>query len=344
MSGGGKDIALDAMGGDRAPGEIVVGALRAASRLDGRLLLVGDPEALRPLLPATLPRNVEIVPASQSVGMEEKPLDAYRKKKDSSLYVGARLVKEGRAAALVSAGNTGAVSAHTLLLWRQIPGIRRPAIASWLPNTDGGFILLDAGASPDVDPEDLVAFARMGRAYSQGLWDREDPKVHLLNIGEEPGKGNAFAKAAYHQLESLPYFAGNIEGKDMFGGPCDVVVCEAFLGNVVLKSAEGLAELITDTIRRGVPTHPLRRMMYWPVRRVMAPLRRQMNYDEIGGSPLLGLNGVCVIAHGRSNAKAIENALLQTQRMVRAGLVETIRAGAAAHPTVVAPPSPSEDL
>ena len=335
------NIALDAMGGDHAPKEIVLGALLAAPKLRGTLFLVGQPEVVIPLLGPNPPANIEVVSASQAVGMEEGPLDAYRKKKDSSLMVATRLVKEGRAEAMVSAGNTGAAAAHSLLSWRQVPGIHRPAIASWLPNAHGGFILLDAGASPDVDPEHLVEFARMGRAYSQRVFGREEPKVHLLNIGEEPGKGNAFAKAAYKLLEEhIPYFAGNIEGKDMYSKPCDVVVCEAFIGNVVLKASEGVAELIMDTIRQGIPEDPLTRALYWPVKKVMAPLKAQMSYSEIGGSPLLGLNGVCIICHGRSNARAMENALLQAQTMTESGLMEAIRASAG--PPKVQTPAPGD--
>ncbi|RYG75679.1 phosphate acyltransferase PlsX [bacterium] len=324
-------VALDAMGGDHAPDEIVRGALAAAPRMKGPLLLVGRPEAIRPLLPADAPRNIEIVPASQEVGMEEKPLDAYRKKKDSSLMVATRLVKEGRAGAMVSAGNTGAATAHALLLWRQVEGVHRPAIASWLPSAHGGFILLDAGASPDIDPEHLVEFALMGRAYAQSVLGRKHARVHLLNIGEEPGKGSAFAKAGYELLKDKPWFAGNIEGKTMFAEPCDVVVCEGFVGNITLKTAEGVAELMTNIIREGVPRNPAVRPLYWPVKRVMAPLKKRMDYAEIGGSPLLGLNGVCVIAHGRSNARAIENAVLLAQSALDADLLGTIRRAAAGH-------------
>lgn len=320
-------IALDAMGGDHAPGEIVRGALGAAERLGRGVFLVGDPAAIAPFVPPEgLPPGVEIVPARESVAMDEKPLDAYRKKKDSSLMVCARLVREGRASAMVSAGNTGAAAAHALLTWRPVEGIRRPAIASFMPNAHDGFILLDAGASPDVDPSHLVEFARMGRAYAELLLGRRDVGVHLLNIGQEAGKGGAFAKEAHAALSDLPYFRGNIEGKAMFAEPCDVVVCEGFLGNVVLKTAEGVAELITDIIRREVPTSPLVRPLYWPVKKVTAPIRDKMDYAAVGGSPLLGLNGVCLIAHGRSDARAIENALLQTDRLVGMDVVGAIRA------------------
>lgn len=318
-------VALDAMGGDHAPGEIVRGAVAAARRSSAPILLVGRPEAIRPLLPSDVPGTIEIVSASQEVTMDEKPLDAYRKKKDSSLMVATRLVQEGRAGAMVSAGNTGAATAHALLSWRQVHGVHRPAIASWLPSAHGGFILLDAGASPDIDPEHLVEFALMGRAYAQSVLGRKGVRVHLLNIGQEEGKGSAFAKAGYELLRSFPWFAGNIEGKTMFAQPCDVVVCEGFVGNITLKTAEGVAELMTSKIRKGVPKSPLVRPLYWPVRKVMEPLRRDMDYAEIGGSPLLGLNGVCVIAHGRSNARAIMNAVLLAQRCLDGDLLGTIR-------------------
>lgn len=318
-------IALDVMGGDHAPEAIVAGALEAAPHLRGPLYLVGDLERIKPLLPSQLPSVITLVHASQTVEMGEKPLEAYRKKKDSSLMVACRLVKEGKAQAMVSAGNTGAATATCQLQWRQMSGIHRPAIASPLPNRHGGFVLLDAGASPDVDPIHLVEFAVMGRAYAQKIMGRPNPKVHLLNIGEEPGKGNGFARQVYELLSQHEWFCGNIEGKTMYAQPCDVVICDAFVGNIVLKTSEGLAELIVDTIKSQVPTNPILKSLYWPVRKVTAPLRKSMDYAEIGGSPLLGLNGLCMISHGRSNARAIKNALLLTQRAMDNELVDTIR-------------------
>jgi glycerol-3-phosphate acyltransferase PlsX len=322
-------IALDAMGGDHAPEAIVAGALEAAPHLRMPLLLVGDTEKLRAFLPAKLPNQIELVHASQQVDMADKPLDAYRKKKDSSLRVACRMVKDGRAQAMVSAGNTGAAVATAQLTWRQLPGIHRPAIVSPLPNHHGGFVILDAGASPDVDPKHLVEFAVMGRAYAQKMMGRPNPKIHLLNIGEEEGKGNVFAREVYQLLSGYEWFAGNIEGKGMYNEPCDVVICDAFVGNIVLKTSEGLAELIMDTIRSGIPKNRLLRLLYWPVRRVVAPLRPHMDYANIGGSPLLGLNGLCMICHGRSNARAIKNALLVTQKALENELVETLRDAAA---------------
>jgi len=319
------NIAVDAMGGDHAPREIVLGALEAAPLVSGNILLVGQPEALEPLLIAGRPRNVEIVPASEIVEMHEKPLEALRKKKNSSLIVAANLVHEGKAAAMVSAGNTGAATAASLLTWRQVQGIHRPAIGSLIPSRGDGFVLLDAGASPDVDPEHLVEFAVMGRAYMERVQGRKNPKVHLLNIGEEEGKGSAFAKQAQKLLSEHAWFAGNIEGKTMFDADTDVVVCDAFVGNIVLKTCEGIAEFMADMIRGGVPKGTLARLPYFKVREVMAPVRKKMDYAEVGGSPLLGLNGVCIIAHGRSNAKAIKNAVLMAQRSIDGNLVQTIR-------------------
>lgn len=313
------------MGGDHAPNEVVSGALMALPHLKRNLILVGDEQKIKALLPSGLPSRVQVVHATQVVEMDEKPLEAYRKKKDSSMLVGIRLVKEGKAEAFVSAGSTGAASATSLLTWRQIPGIHRPAIGTQLPNRHGGFVMLDSGASPDVDPEHLVEFAIMGRAYAEKVMGRSNPTVHLINIGEEEGKGNAFAKQSFKLLSKFEWFKGNIEGKDMFNSPCDVVVCEAFVGNVVLKTAEGVAEMFAKYIKEGVPENPIFRTAYWPVQKVMAPIKKHMDYAEVGGSPLLGLNGICIIAHGRSNAKAIKNAILMADRAAENRLVESIR-------------------
>lgn len=313
------------MGGDHAPKEIVQGALDAAPLISNTILLVGDPARISALLPSPCPSNIEIHPASESIEMHEKPLEALRRKKDSSMVVCTNLVKDGAAEAFVSAGNTGAATASSLLTWRQMHGFHRPAIASEIPNYHGKFLLLDAGASPDVDPEHLVEFALMGRAYAQQIWERTDPKVHLLNIGEEEGKGNAFAKQAHALLAKHEWFAGNIEGKDMFASPCDVVVCDAFVGNIVLKTSEGVAELIMRLIKEQVPTNFVAKLPYAPLKGLMAPLRKRMDYAEVGGSPLLGLNGLCIICHGRSNAKAIKNALLLAQKAIENKLVDTIR-------------------
>lgn len=225
---------------------------------------------------------------------------------------------------MVSAGNTGAASATALLSWRQMEGIHRPAIAQVFPNKFGRFLLLDAGASPDVDPEHLLEFALMGRAYSEKVLGKKNPTAYLLNIGEEAGKGNLFARTAFDLLTGHDWFGGNIEGKDLFRREVDVVVCDAFTGNILLKACEGVAEFILDEIRASVPGWPVR-ALFLPMRQAMRPLKAKIDYAEYGGSPLLGLNGICVIGHGRSNARAIENAILNAQLAVRADLVRTIR-------------------
>jgi len=319
------NIAVDAMGGDHAPAEIVHGSLQAAPFVSKKILLVGDPSAIERHLGQDRPANIEIVPASEVVEMHEKPLEALRKKKDSSMIVSANLVRDGAAGAMVSAGNTGAATAASLLTWRQVQGIHRPAIGSLIPSRGAGFLLLDAGASPDVDPEHLVEFAVMGRAYMEKVEGRKNPRVHLLNIGEEEGKGSAFAKQTQKLLTCHHWFAGNIEGKDMFRADTDVVVCDAFVGNIVLKTCEGVAEFMAEMIREGVPKNKFAQLPYFPMRKVMAPIRKKMDYAEVGGSPLLGLNGVCIIAHGRSNAKAIKNAILMAERSIHGNLVQTIR-------------------
>ncbi len=319
------NIAVDAMGGDHAPAEVVHGAIQAATFVPGKIFLVGIPEAIERHLGGNRPANIEIVAATEVVDMHEKPTEAIRRKKDSSMAVAANMVKDGSAAAFVSAGNTGAATAISLLTWRQITGIHRPAIGTMMPGRGDGFLLLDAGASPDVEPENIIEFAVMGRSYLEKVERRPNPRVHLLNIGEEEGKGSAWAKQCQNLLSEHAWFAGNIEGKDMFAAEVDVVVCDAFVGNIVLKTCEGVAEFMTEMIRNEVPTHPLARIPYLPIRKVMHPVKVKMDYSEVGGSPLLGLNGICVIAHGRSNAKAIKNAILMAQRAIDGELVQSIR-------------------
>lgn len=318
-------IALDAMGGDHAPEAIVEGALVAAQDFQIPILVVGDETRLKKLVQGPGSEHLEIVHASQVVEMDEKPVDALRKKKDSSLSVAVNLVKEGRAGAMVSAGNTGAATAASLLAWRQMPGIHRPAIATLMPNRSSHFLLLDAGASPDVDPQHLVEFALMGMAYAEQVMGKKNPRVHLLNIGEEPGKGNAFAKRVQELMGEHEWFAGNIEGKDLFRTDPDVVVCDAFVGNIVLKVAEGVAEFITETVKSQIPTNKLLQIPYAPAKKLFKPLKEKMDYAEYGGSPLLGLNHLCIISHGRSNARAIRNAIRVAKTAVENDLIEKIR-------------------
>lgn len=312
------------MGGDHAPAEIVRGTLAAAHEIKGTLILVGQPDEIQKHLQGPTPANVMIHPASEVVTMEDKPTDALRKKRDSSIAVCVELVRKGQAEAVVSAGNTGAATAASLLGWRQISGIHRPAIAATFPSRKGRFVVLDAGASPDVDPEHLLEFAVMGRSYVQGMMGNPNPRVHLLNIGEEPGKGNAFAKAAFDRLNGHDWFAGNIESNYVFKQECDVVVCDAYTGNILLKAAEGVAEFIMAEIKEAIPTGPAS-VFFLPLKNVVGPLRKKIDYAEYGGMPLLGLNGITIICHGRSSAKAILNAIRQAAKAVESGVVEKTR-------------------
>ena len=319
-------IAVDAMGGDHAPEAIVRGVLDASSEVKHKIFLVGDIERLKMLMPNKMPQNVELIHASECIEMSEKPMEALRKKRDSSISVGIDLVKTKRAEVFVSAGNTGACTAGCLISWKPIEGFKRPAIASPFPNLHDGFYLLDAGASPDIDPEQILDFAVMGRSYVKCVAGRPYPRVHLLNIGEEAGKGNAFAKKAYDLLSRFDWFAGNIEGKDMFHIKCDIVLCDAFVGNIVLKTAEGIGELVDKLIKQQIPKNKFARLPYLPARNLFAPLRKKMDYAEIGGSPLLGLNGLGIICHGRSDARAMKNAVLLAQKGIDSRLVHEMRA------------------
>lgn len=309
-------IALDAMGGDHAPSEIVKGAVEASPHIQGEILLVGETSAIKSSFHGNFPPNVRLIHASQSIDMHEAPVEALRRKKDSSLVVAANLVRDGEADAMISAGNTGAATAAATMYWKCLPGISRPAIATIFPSKTGRFVFLDSGATVDADAQNMVEFAIMGAAYAQTVLGIANPRVGLLNIGEEETKGNALTKQSYRLFrEHIDNFVGNVEGKDMWKGAADVVVCEAFVGNVVLKSSEGLGELIFSAIKDELSANTLSKigaMLF--LRAPFREIKKKTDYDEYGGAPLLGVNGLCVICHGRSNAKAIRNAILVVKR------------------------------
>lgn len=319
-------IALDAMGGDHAPMEIVKGAVEVAPQLEGEILLVGEANAISHVQTGPLPSNVRIVEASQVVEMHESPVEALRKKKDSSLVVAANLVKTGEADAFISAGNTGACAAAAHMFWKCLPNINRPAIVTIFPSRKGQFVLLDSGATVDADVRNMVEFALMGGAYSEAVMGVKTPKIGLLNIGEEETKGNALAKASHKAMAaSIPNFVGNVEGKEIFNGDVDVVVCDAFVGNVLLKAAEGMGEFLVDLVRAALPKNSLmRNFTKWLMRDGLRELQRKTDYAEYGGAPLLGVNGLCIICHGRSSAKAIRNAVLAAQREHRSHMNDLI--------------------
>jgi glycerol-3-phosphate acyltransferase PlsX len=316
------------MGGDHAPKEIVAGAVRAAAQIDGEILLVGSSDAIAASHVGSLPANVRVIEASQTIDMHDSPVDALRRKKDSSLVIAANLVRDGEADAMISAGNTGAAAAAATMLWKTLPGISRPAIATVFPSRTGHFVVLDSGATVDADPRNMLEFAVMGSAYAETVLQIAEPKVALLNIGEEASKGNSLTKSSYKLLhDNLPNFVGNVEGKDMWKGGYDVVVCEAFVGNVVLKASEGLGEFLFDLIREGLTKNPITKVVAGLfLKSTFRDIRRRTDYSEYGGAPLLGVNGLCVICHGRSNAKAIANAILVVKREHQEHLNDRIEA------------------
>ncbi len=322
-------IAVDAMGGDFAPAAVVEGAVLASQKIEHQIILVGRKQDIEPLLAGakTPVRNIEIHDAQDVVTMDEQPAQAVRRKKNASLVVCGDLVKAGRAQAFVSAGNTGAGMAVALLIVGRIAGIDRPAIAALLPNRNGRTILLDAGANVDCEPSNLVQFAVMGNIYAQQMLGVAQPRVGLLNIGEEQGKGNEQAKESFHLLQQAPIqFMGNIEGPDLFNGRCDVAVCDGFVGNVVLKVSEGAAELFKNYIKDEFDRRPLLKAAIGPLLKpVLGGVARRTDYREVGGAPLLGVNGVCIISHGRSNATAIANAIRTAGEAASHGIVDRIR-------------------
>lgn len=306
-------IAVDAMGGDFAPAVTVEGAVETLSESeDIEITLVGDEPSIKKELSGKRypPTRLRIKHASQVVGMDEPALAAIRKKKDSSIRKAAELVKGGEADAVVSAGHSGVAMATALLMLGASKGVERPAIATIMPTLKGPFVLLDAGANVDCTPENLLQFALMGDAYCKTMFATPEPKIALLSIGEEDTKGNLLTREAFKLLkDSGIRFIGNIEGKDIFSGNADVVVCDGFVGNIVLKTSEGLAEAIMKMLKREIADVTTGRIGYLLMKPALRNFRKKTDYAEYGGAPLLGINGTCIISHGRSSAKAIRNAI-----------------------------------
>ena len=336
-------IALDAMGGDHGLSPVVEGALQALKELDVELILVGHEDSLRSELErvqCTDPR-VTVHHASQTVGMHESPTQVARKKRDSSIWVATDLVKTGEAQAVVSAGNTGAAMVSAFFLLGTIKGVERPAIAATLPTIRGTAIMLDVGATVDCSAQQLHQFAIMGHEYAKHLMEIAQPRVGLLSIGEEATKGNEVTKEAFRLLkESSLNFIGNVEGKDVYSGTADVIVCDGFLGNVSLKISEGLAEAMKKILMSEVMNSTLGRLSLAFMTGPLMRLKRRTDYAEFGGAPLLGVNGVCMICHGRSSAKAIKNAIRRANALTQGRLIDLIRRDIAESLTSPMTPSP----
>jgi glycerol-3-phosphate acyltransferase PlsX len=308
-------IAVDAMGGDSAPQSAVEGAFRAASEDGLAILLVGDrarvEAELRRLGPlGAAGGTIEVVHAEEVVGMDEPAITPIRKKRRSSLRLAAELVKDGRASAMVTAGNTGAAMIAAKMVIGTVPGVDRPALAAVLPNRHGRTVLLDVGANVDSKPVHLREFAVMGHFYAQEVIGTPSPRIGLMSIGEEEGKGTDLTREVFKVLKTTGLnFVGNVEGGDLFNGTVDVIVCDGFVGNVVLKSAEGLAELILRMLREEISGSPRGKLGYQLAKPAFDRFRERTDYSEYGAAPLLGLNGGCFIGHGRSNARAMQSAI-----------------------------------
>lgn len=317
------------MGGDFAPEEVILGALSVA-REDPQteLVLVGDGAAIASVLDAqdSIPANVQVRATSQTIAMDEHPAQAVRKKRDSSLVVAGQMVKNGEAEAAFSAGNTGAAMAIAILDIGRIPGVERPAIAATLPTLKGRVLLLDAGANVDCSPRNLLQFGLLGTIYAEKVQGKTNPTVGLLNVGGEEGKGDELSRDAYALLKASPLnFQGNVEGKDVFEHAVDVIVCDGFAGNVLLKSGEGVAELIVAILQGEIDADPHIKESMSVFAPIFHRLMQRIDYAEYGGAPLLGVQGVSFIGHGRSKARAIASGLRAAGEAARSGYVAAIR-------------------
>ena len=308
-------ISIDAMGGDFAPQEIVAGTLQAAEQLKGieKLFLVGDEKAIQAELDkhkGPIPSCIEIVHASEVVGMGESPAVAIRRKKDSSIARAVEMVKDGRSDAIFSAGNTGAAVAAATLKLRTLKGVDRPAIATVMPTSENPFVLLDAGANPDSSPEMLLQYAVMGSIYSREILGVANPSIGLLSIGEEEGKGNEHTKKTFSLLnQSSLNFIGNVESRDLFGARVNVAVCDGFVGNVVLKTSEAVAKMISSWLKRMFRANLIRKIGALLSIGVFKEIKKHADPSSYGGAPLLGANGIVIIGHGSSNAFATFNGI-----------------------------------
>ena len=326
-------IALDAMGGDEFPNPEVEGAICAAQEFGVRVLLVGREPVVRKELdrhPEWRKLPIEIVPAEDHITMEDSAAKAARSKKHSSMHVAARLVQSERAQGWVSAGNTGACMAIAKMVQGKVPGVDRPALSGVFPTATlhKPVVMVDVGANVDCTPEMLAQFAIMGEAYSRLVLGCPRPKVGLLSIGEEEHKGNELTKGATPILKTLPIdFVGNVEGRDLFSAAVDVIICDGFVGNVALKTSEGLAEMIKSLLRNAMTSSTVRKVGALLSKPAIDELRKATDYAEYGGAPLLGLKGVCIICHGRSKSDAIKNAILRASEFSKRNLNQEIEKG-----------------
>jgi glycerol-3-phosphate acyltransferase PlsX len=324
-------IALDVMGGDNAPQATIEGAILTAKSSDCKIFLVGNEKQIIDELSKYHKRydmtkfNFEIVNATEVITMDDHPAKAVRSKKDSSLAVCAKLVAEGKADGFVSMGNSGAVMAAALFYLKRIEGVLRPTLLTPFPTIDGVVLLADMGANVDCKPEHLLQFAIMSDIFCKNIFGIKNPKVALVSIGEEATKGNELSLESFKLIEKADLnFIGNVEGRDIPLGKADIVVCDGFVGNVVLKFGEGLYEMFLKLVMRGFKRHPIAWASIPFLWTALRDLKKKLDYSEFGGVPLLGVDGVCIIGHGRSNGKAVKNAIFAGMRAAQYNLSEAI--------------------
>lgn len=325
-------IAVDAMGGDHAPAVVIEGVVAAVKESNQEVILVGDETKIKSLLvkASYAGDKISVHPASEVIEMHESPAASVRRKRDSSIVVGINLVKEGKADAFFSAGNTGAVVCAGTLGLGLLPGIERPGIAIVTPTLKGISLIIDVGANIDAKPSHLLQYAIMGKAYLENIFNVPNPSIGLLNVGEEETKGTDSIKDTYELLSKGSInFVGNVEGKALFSGKCDVIVCDGFVGNVALKVTEGTAEAIQVFLKRHLlKTNILGKIGIYLLKGTLKKFKKELDYAEYGGAPLLGVNGVVIIGHGRSNMRAIKNAIRvageEVERKINQKILEAI--------------------
>jgi len=328
-------IAVDAMGSDRAPKPEIEGAIQAARHRYARVMLVGRSQEIKAELanhPAAADLPIEVVNATEIIGMHEKAAQAVRSKRDSSMRVGLRLVRDGLAQGFVTAGNTGAAMATAKMVLGALPGVDRPALAAVFPTavTGKATIMIDVGANVDSKPHNLEQFAVMGDIYYRSIFGAAQPSVGLLSIGEEASKGNDLTREAYALLKQLPLnFVGNAEGRDLYNGKIDVIVCDGFVGNVALKISEGLVETVRSLLKESLNATVTRQFGMLLSRRAFVDFKKRLDYSEYGGAPLLGVKGVAIISHGSSNTNALKNAIRVAADFAGKGINRQIEEGLA---------------
>jgi glycerol-3-phosphate acyltransferase PlsX len=317
-------IAIDAMGGDFGPAPIVKGCIQALKKKNFTPILVGKKDEILPLLPKRYRAKILIVEADDVISMSDAATDAV-KRKESSIYKAVDLVREGEADGVVSAGHSGATMTLATLRLGRLPGVSRPALAALMPTKTGRrSILLDAGANVDSKAKHIVEFAIMGGCYAEDLLKIQNPSIGILANGEEDSKGNEITKEAFKILKGYKGFKGNVEGTDIFNGSCDVISCDGFIGNLVLKASEGVASTISGLIKDYIRKSPVAITGALLMRKVFKLLKKQIDYAEIGGAPLIGIKGCAIVSHGKSNSKAIENAIYQAINYVDTGVNDHI--------------------